>query len=83
MMEVEEKHVCKICDEVETNDITKWVWIRDKGAQGWTMQSAKDVQKRSLSLAIGYIKSVDEKLFLVRNFNLIEREKCSGNVVAM
>ena len=34
MMEVEEKHVCKICDEVENNDITNWVCIRDKGAEG-------------------------------------------------
>ena len=30
MMEMEEKHVCKIC-EVENNDITNWVWICDKG----------------------------------------------------
>ena len=41
MMEVEEKHVCKICDEVENNDITNWVWICDKGAQGLNNTSRK------------------------------------------
>ena len=49
VMEMEESHACKICNEVENNDSNNWGCIREKGAKSLNSASNSGVQTKFYS----------------------------------